>query len=77
MSFIEFRFLWFFLIVFAVYWMMRDNTARKIWLLICSYVFYAAWNWKFMFLLLGSTTVDYTVGKMMAREQNPKNVAPG
>ena len=72
MSFIEFRFLWFFLIVFAVYWMMRDNTARKIWLLICSYVFYAAWNWKFMFLLLGSTTVDYTVGKMMAREQNPK-----
>jgi len=67
MSFIEFRFLWFFLIVFAVYWMMRDKTARKIWMLIGSYVFYAAWNWKFMFLLLGSTTVDYTVGKMMAR----------
>ncbi|MEY2479179.1 MAG: alginate O-acetyltransferase complex protein AlgI [Verrucomicrobiota bacterium] len=72
MSFVEFRFLWFFLIVFAVYWAMRDNTKRKVWLLICSYLFYAAWNWKFTFLLLGSTTIDYTVGKMMAREENPK-----
>src|SRR2546422_10260838 len=72
MSFVEFRFLWFFLVVFAVYWAMRDNTARKIWLLIASYAFYAAWNWKFLFLLLGSTTLDYTVGLMMARAENPR-----
>lgn len=72
MSFVEFRFIWFFLIVFGVYWTMRDNAARKIWLLICSYTFYAAWNWKFLFLLLGSTTLDYTVGKMMARAENPR-----
>src|SRR5437773_12265211 len=71
MSFVEFRFLWFFLIVFGVYWSMRENAARKIWLLICSYAFYAAWNWKFTFLLLGSTTIDYIVGRMMARAQNP------
>jgi alginate O-acetyltransferase complex protein AlgI len=67
MSFVEFRFLWFFLLVFIVYWAMRDNTARKVWLLFCSYTFYAAWNWKFTFLLLGSTTVDYIVGRMLAR----------
>ena len=67
MSFVEFRFLWFFLLLFIVYWTMRDNTARKVWLLLCSYVFYAAWNWKFTFLLLGSTTVDYIVGRMLAR----------
>lgn len=72
MSFVEFRFLWFFLIVFAVYWAMRDNTKRKVWLLICSYAFYAAWNWKFLFLLLGSTTLDYTVGMRMARAENPR-----
>ena len=72
MSFVEFRFLWFFLIVFIVYWTLRGNTARKSWLLICSYLFYAGWNWKFLFLLLGSTTLDYVVGLMMARSQNAR-----
>jgi alginate O-acetyltransferase complex protein AlgI len=72
MSFVEFRFLWFFLLVFVVYWTMRENRSRKIWLLCWSYVFYAAWNWKFCFLLLGSTTVDYVVGRMLAREKGPR-----
>jgi alginate O-acetyltransferase complex protein AlgI len=71
MSFVEFRFLWFFLAVFIVYWAMRNNTARKVWLLLCSYVFYAAWNWKFTFLVLGSTTVDYIVGQMLGRRESP------
>src|SRR5438876_5542831 len=70
MSFVEFRFIWFFLVVFAVYWSLRENTTRKIWLLIWSYVFYGAWNWKFCFLLLGSTTVDYVVGLMLARHES-------
>jgi alginate O-acetyltransferase complex protein AlgI len=72
MSFVEFRFLWFFLLVFVVFWTLRENRSRKIWLLCCSYVFYAAWNWKFCFLLLGSTTVDYVVGRMLARENDPR-----
>src|SRR6266478_4586114 len=33
MSFVEFRFLWFFLVVFIVYWAMPGNTARKVWFL--------------------------------------------
>src|SRR5215471_17918304 len=71
MTFVEFRFLWFFLLVFIVYWTMRTNTARKVWLLLCSYAFYAAWNWKFTFLLLGSTTVDYIVGQALGRCESP------
>jgi alginate O-acetyltransferase complex protein AlgI len=71
MLFVEFRFLWFFLAVFAVYWSLRRNDARKIWLLISSYVFYAAWNWKFLFLLIGSSALDYIVGLMLARSKNP------
>jgi alginate O-acetyltransferase complex protein AlgI len=70
MSFVEFRFLWFFLLVFIVYWAMRNNAARKVWLLACSYAFYAAWNWKFAFLLLGSTTVDYVVGQLLGRTES-------
>src|SRR5437660_11637940 len=71
MSFVEFRFLWFFLLAFIVYWAMRNNAARKVWLLLCSYAFYAAWSWKFTFLLLGSTTVDYIVGQMLGRTESP------
>src|SRR6266436_4527133 len=71
MSFVEFRFLWFFLLVFVVYWTIRGNSARKVWLLVCSYAFYAAWNWKFTFLVLGSTTVDYIVDLALGRSKSP------
>ncbi len=72
MLFVEFRFFWFFLAVFCVYWSLRENRSRKIWLLVCSYIFYAAWNWKFLFLLMGSSALDYFVGKMLARTENPR-----
>jgi alginate O-acetyltransferase complex protein AlgI len=69
MLFVEFRFFWFFLAVFAVYWSLGKNDSRKIWLLICSYIFYAAWNWKFVFLLMASSALDYVVGLMMTRSK--------
>jgi len=72
MLFVEFRFFWFFLAVFAVYWSLRRNDSRKIWLLICSYIFYAAWNWKFLFLIMASTALDYFVGAMLARTDDPR-----
>ncbi len=71
MLFVEFRFFWFFLAVFAVYWSLRRNDSRKIWLLICSYIFYAAWNWKFVFLLMASTLLDYFVGLALTRSRTP------
>ena len=69
MLFVEFRFFWFFLAVFCVYWSLRENRSRKIWLLLCSYFFYAAWNWKFLFLLMASSGLDYVVGMMLARTE--------
>src|ERR1043166_2713658 len=72
MVFVEFRFFWFFLAVFCVYWALRENRSRKRWLLVCSYVFYAAWNWKFLFLLMGSSLLDYIVGMMLPRTENPR-----
>ena len=72
MLFVEFRFFWFFALVFTVYWTLRENRARKVWLLLCSYVFYAAWNWKFVFLLIASSLLDYVVGVMLARTENPR-----
>src|SRR6478735_4316014 len=72
MLFVEFRFFWFFLAVFAVYWSLRENRSRKIWLLLCSYFFYACWNWKFLFLIMASSALDYFVGSMLARTENPR-----
>ena len=71
MLFVEFRFFWFFLAVFAVYWALRENRTRKIWLLLCSYFFYACWNWKFLFLIMASSGLDYLVGMMLARTKDP------
>jgi|SRR4051794_10776510 len=71
MLFVEFRFFWFFIAVFAVYWTLRDNRSRKMWLLFVSYIFYAAWNWKFVFLLIASSLLDYFVGTMLARTSDP------
>ncbi len=62
MIFTEFRFLGFFLLVFGVHWLLRGLRARKIWLLMASYVFYAAWDWRFLSLIMGSTLVDYWAG---------------
>ena len=72
MLFIEARFFWFFIAVFAIYWWLRENRSRKIFLLICSYFFYACWNWKFLFLLIGSSLLDYVVGVGLARTENPR-----
>jgi len=41
MLFVQLRFVIFFLLVFAVHWALRTNTARKVWLLVASHFFYA------------------------------------
>ncbi len=62
MLFVDFQFLLFFCAAFVVSWSLRGNTARKAWLLFCSYAFYAAWDWRFLSLILVSTWVDYIAG---------------
>jgi alginate O-acetyltransferase complex protein AlgI len=67
MIFTELRFLLFFVVVFGVYWALHWNTPRKIWLLGASLFFYAAWDWRFLPLIVGSTLVDYAAGLFMER----------
>ena len=45
--------------------------AQNLWLLIVSYVFYGWWDWRFLFLLFGTTLNDYLVGLGLARVQVP------
>ncbi len=75
MLFVEFRFLAFFLVVFGVYWTMRANPPRKLWLLACSYFFYGCWNWRYLFLIAFSTTVDFFVGRALENTTDPRTGA--
>jgi alginate O-acetyltransferase complex protein AlgI len=49
-----------------VHWLLRGNSARKRWLLLASYVFYGAWDPRFLLLILASTLVDYVAGARIA-----------
>lgn len=55
-------------IVFFLYWFIKPNSRvfQNIILLAASYVFYAFWNVNFLFLLLGSTLLDYWIGIRIA-----------
>ena len=54
----------FFPIVFLIYWFVTGKSTKwqNILLLIASYYFYACWDWRFLFLLMFSTFLDYFTG---------------
>ena len=51
-------------IVFILYWFVTKSNLRlqNILLLVSSYFFYACWDWRFLFLLIFSTVLDYYTG---------------
>lgn len=52
-------------LAFLAYWHLFKNNVRSqnVYLLIASYFFYGLWDWRFLFLILASTIVDYIVGQ--------------
>ncbi len=71
MLFVEPIFFLFFAVTLLVYWGLVRNGARKTFLLLASYVFYGAWDWRFAFLLLFISLADYAFARQIAREENP------
>jgi D-alanyl-lipoteichoic acid acyltransferase DltB (MBOAT superfamily) len=71
MLFVEGRFFLFFAGVFAVYWWLSANRARKLWLLAASYVFYAAWDWRFVIQMILITVIDWWIGAQLGRTRDP------
>ncbi|MEO0457546.1 MAG: MBOAT family O-acyltransferase [Cyanobacteria bacterium P01_A01_bin.114] len=72
MVFTEFRFLFFFAVIFGVYWSLPHNRWRKVFLLLASYTFYGFWDWRFLSLLVGTTLIDYWVSQKIAQTTLPK-----
>jgi len=71
MWFNSFSFLWFFPAVLAAYWAVPEWRWRKLLLLAASYFFYACWSPPFVLLLMLSTSIDYTVGRALAKTASP------
>jgi len=67
MLFNSLNFAVFVLLVFALYWFVASKNLRvqNLLLLVSSYFFYACWDWRFLFLLIFSTLLDYFTGIKM------------
>jgi len=55
----------FFCLFFCI-WSLSRGRGRSWILLLASYAFYASWNAKFLVLIMGSTLVDFYVGRRLA-----------
>ena len=71
MVFTSLHFVAFFAVVYAAYRVLPHRGQN--WLLVAaSYYFYAAWDWRFLSLLIGSTLVDYGVARAIAASTDPR-----
>lgn len=59
-------------LVFAIYWGVNNKSLKlqNLLLLAASYYFYACWDWRFLFLLIFSTGLDYFTGLKMQDASN-------
>src|SRR6202140_1497339 len=51
--------------VVLLYWRF-EHRAQNIFLLLASYFFYGWWDWRFLALMIGSTTVDFLIAQKIA-----------
>ena len=61
-------------LVFAAYWLLQKQSLRtqNFLLLVASYVFYGWWDWRFLSLIFISSLVDYGVGLLLDRTEEPR-----
>ena len=69
MLFNSLQFVVFFVIVFSLYLAIHHRWQNRM-LLVASYFFYGAWDWRFLFLIFMSTTLDYFCGLRIQEAKN-------
>jgi Predicted membrane protein involved in D-alanine export len=63
MLFNSVEFFVFFIICFSAYWFLfKTKKNQNLFLLLISYFFYGWWDWRFLFLILASSLLDYLIG---------------
>lgn len=72
MLFNSLAFLKFFFLVLLSYVLLRKNLrAQNLLLLVASYGFYGAWDYRFLVLIWASTLVDFVVGRKLHQSSDP------
>ena len=73
MLFNSYVFLFAFLpVTLCFWWLLKNVYVRLIALTLLSYFFYSWWNWKFVPLMIASTTVDYIAGQKIVSADSPR-----
>jgi alginate O-acetyltransferase complex protein AlgI len=75
MDFNSFDFAVFLPIVFFAYWFLsfKNRWAQNSILLVASYIFYGWWDWRFLFLILGSSVLDFFLGWLIGTRTQKKS----
>src|SRR2546429_6263375 len=58
--------------VVAVYWRL-SHRAQNIFLLLASYFFYGWWDWRFLALMIASTTMDFLIAQRITPSRTDSN----
>ena len=61
-------------IVYFLYWFVFNKSLRiqNLFLVAASYFFYAWWDWRFLFLLIGITVVDFFTASQIYKSDSIK-----
>ncbi len=78
MLFNSIEFLIFLPVVFLLYWFVVQKNLKyqNILLLVASYVFYGWWDWRFLSLIIFSSTLDFLIGTSLSKteQQNKRKL---
>src|ERR1700694_2060946 len=58
--------------VVLLYWRF-EHRAQNIFLLLASYFFYGWWDWRFLALMIGSTTMDFPIAQKIYPRRSDTN----
>ena len=75
MLFNSIEFLIFLPTVFLLYWFVfqKNLKLQNLFILAISYLFYGWWDWRFLFLILLCSGINYLAGVALASNENQKN----
>ena len=71
MIFTTLEFVIFFVFVYGLYIVLGHKGQNRL-LLVASYAFYAAWDWRFLSLIFFSTALDYICGRQIDDSKSPQ-----
>ena len=60
----------FLILVVALYWRL-GRKKQNVFLLAASYLFYGWWDYRFLLLMIGSTTIDFFIARAIGRTNRP------